>query len=116
MTYVNQWSDRHVEIVGMRLVPGATIQARDVYDSTDGSWREAGGAAQLVIRAGCQTIWVRPQEARVHSGELLSANASILLGYLAQLGGTYCIAKPDNHRATHYLLPTPNWNWDGRVS
>ena len=105
-TYVNEWSARRTPIAGMRLAPGATLHAGDFYNSTDGSWREAGWGVGLVIQPGCQTVWVRPNATL--SNESIAVLAKLVRGgdhhfYLTQ------------HSRRWKLVPTPSSVVDGRM-
>ncbi len=50
-----------VPISGMRLAPGAILQAGDKYASSDGKWRLAEPCSTgMVLHRGWETFWVRP--------------------------------------------------------
>ncbi len=49
----------HIPVSGVRLGPGATVTAEDVYDCSDGKWRSGGNFVHTVIREGCETVWIR---------------------------------------------------------
>lgn len=95
-----------VTIEGVRMLPGVTIRASDLYDSTRGKWEYADNVAGLTIQPGCQVIWVR------QPGEL-SENARDLLEYLNQRvwGKRTCIGEQNGG---FYVIPGPQFNWDGR--
>lgn len=44
---------------GRQLQPGETIEASDVYDSTNGTW-ELAPCSGLKLGEGVDTVWVRP--------------------------------------------------------
>lgn len=94
-------------IQGVRLPPGTMIAVGDLYDSTDGNWKENGYMAGLTIQPGCSTIWVRQPQP-------LSENAKILLGYLdlKVWGSETCLAKRNQN---FYVIPSPGFNWDCRI-
>ena len=50
-----------VEIEGVRLGPGVVVTEGDMYDSTDGTWRNMP-CVNSEVRTGCKTIIVRPME------------------------------------------------------
>jgi hypothetical protein len=95
-------------VQGIRLSPGMMIAKGDLYDSTDGKWRENENIAGLTIQPGCSTIWVRQPQS-------LSENAKTLLGYLdlKVWGPKTCLAKRNQN---FYVIPSPDFNWDGRIS
>lgn len=94
-----------VPIVGMKLAEGAILQEGDVYDSTVGVWEQCP-CPGLELKA-TSTFWVRPRAE-------LSENARLLLDYLNLRGGDFygCIAE---RNGTYYVIPSPNFNWDGRI-
>jgi hypothetical protein len=91
---------------GVRLGPGARLQETDVYDSTDGAWRDAGWVAGNKIEPRCETVWVRPKP--------LSEEGRTLLGYLylKPWGERTCIGE---RRGSYFVIPSPTFNWDGRI-
>jgi hypothetical protein len=93
---------------GMRLAVGAILRQDDRYDSSDGKWRSCNHTAGNKIEPGCTTVWVRPNVS-------LSDHAMVLLCVLARReeGRASYISERDG---VQYLLPTPTWNWDGRVA
>jgi hypothetical protein len=76
-TYAHPRSGTTIE--GLRLVSGALTRRGDMYDSSDGKWREFGYADSGRVPEGDHVIWVRPCE--------LSANAVELLKSLAARSG-----------------------------
>ncbi len=49
-----------VEVRGVRLGWGGTVEEGDVYDSTDGTWR-AMPCTGATVYDGCKTIIIRPE-------------------------------------------------------
>lgn len=94
-------------LTGMRLAAGAILRADDQYDSSDGQWRACNHVDGNILQPRCTTYWVRPNIE-------FSENARVLLGYLNSHGGDLyaCIAERNGR---HYVLPRPDFNWDGRM-
>ncbi len=94
-------------ILGVQLLPGATIGENDLYDSSDGRWRTADLAVGGKVPLGDRVVWVR------QPGQL-SENARTLLRHLASRpwGENTCIGYR-NH--SYYIIPSPTFNWDRRI-
>ena len=58
MKYIHPVSGTEIE--GVRLAPGNIIQEGDVYDSTDGTWRDAPCPGAEIQPGSRRTIIVRP--------------------------------------------------------
>lgn len=95
-THVHPVSKTPIDAV--RIGPGATLREGDMYDSSSGKWEQQRLIAGCKLEAGCETIWLRPQD--------ISAEAYVLLAHLTQ--HEFLLTE-----TTHWkVIPTPRWARD----